>query len=66
MAEREHDEMTPGCSRCNDASGETPEVCGCIEDGYEEALRRWEKACTCCFSSAHPEGLEAAVAAARG
>lgn len=66
MSNREHNEDDPGCARCNTASTEEPEVCGCIEDGFEEALRRWETACPCCFSSSHPEGLEAAVAAARG
>lgn len=66
MGTREHDEDQPGCGRCNSQAVSEPEMCGCIEDGFEEALRRWETACPCCFSSAHPEGVEAAVAAARG
>lgn len=35
-------------------------------DGYREGLGAWQHSCPCCFSEAHPEGLEAAVQAARG
>ncbi len=38
----------------------------CMVDGYREGLRRWKESCPCCFGAAHPEGLEAAVEAARG
>lgn len=35
----------PACITCTEAQG------------YRRGLRAWQKACPCCFSAAHPEGL---------
>ena len=66
MGVREHNEHQPGCPRCN-ATGEAAEteLCTCLESGYAEGLKRWHDSCPCCFSDAHPEGLEKALEAAR-
>ena len=67
MATRDHDHDGPGCKTCNpEGTSETPEMCNCIEDGYKEGLVRWQKACSCCFSEAYPQGLEAALAEVKG
>jgi hypothetical protein len=65
MATKEHGTTDPGCPVCNPGAPAVADaVCRCMENAYADGLRRWHDACPCCFSDAHPEGVEAAVEAA--
>lgn len=69
MAEdvRKHDPVNCDCDPCNPqaAPAAAPDLCTCVEDGFRAGLERWKDACSCCFSEAYPEGIDAAVAKAR-
>ena len=65
MGVKVHDEKEPGRPVWNpDATTYATDECKCLENAFAEGLKRWQTACPCCFSDAHPEGVDAAVAAA--
>jgi hypothetical protein len=68
MAQRIHDDANCGCGVCNPEASPAaaPDLCSCVEDGFREGLERWKASCECCFSEAYPEGIEGALAKARG
>jgi len=60
-----HNQEEPGCQVCNpEGKVSATDECKCLENAFAEGLIRWQTACPCCFADAHPEGVEAAVAAA--
>jgi hypothetical protein len=67
METRSHDPFTCDCNTCNpDAvSDVAPDLCSCVEDGFRASLESWRDSCSCCFSEAFPNGIDAAIAAAR-
>lgn len=64
---RVHDPVNCDCDPCNPQASPqaAPDLCNCVEDGFRAGLERWQESCSCCFSEAYPEGIDAAVAKAR-
>lgn len=69
MAEdlRAHNPADCDCETCypQNSPQAAPDLCNCVEDGFRAGLERWKDSCSCCFSEAYPEGIDAAVAKAR-
>ena len=64
---RVHDPKNCDCEICHPTSVPMagPDPCDCVEDGFRAGLEAWKENCSCCFSEAYPEGIEAALALAR-
>lgn len=68
MAEtRTHNPKDCDCETCYPASvpSEAPDPCACLEDGFRAGLEAWKESCSCCFSEAYPDGIDAAIARAQ-
>ncbi|HEX6489509.1 MAG TPA: hypothetical protein VF137_11655 [Candidatus Dormibacteraeota bacterium] len=64
---RAHNPADCDCETCYPQKSPVaaPDLCDCVEDGFRAGLERWKDSCSCCFSEAYPEGIDAAVAKAR-
>lgn len=68
MAEtRTHDTKDCDCEICHPDSVPlaAPDPCLCLEDGFRAGLEAWKESCSCCFSEAYPDGIDAAIALAQ-
>ena len=65
---RVHDPKNCGCETCypQNSPQAAPDLCAHVEDGFRAGLEAWKSSCDCCFAEAYPNGIEDAIARARG